>query len=147
MSVNLGDGIALVGYGLRKPGDDAVETARPGDLLYLDLYWQATAKVSRRYTVFTHLLGTARNPKTLGPVWAQHDGEPASGGFPTHQWPVGTIIKDSHELQIDPAAPAGQYWLEVGMYLLDSGERLPVLGKDAVVIDDRILLQLIQAEP
>lgn len=144
MAVNLDDGIAFLGYGLQKKGGASVERARPGDVLALDLYWRATEKVSQRYTVFTHLVGTAYNPKTLGPVWAQHDGEPVDGGFPTHQWPVGTIVKDSHELQIDEGAPAGEYWLEVGLYLLDSGERLRVLGEDGREVDDRILLQSVQ---
>lgn len=72
--------------------------------------------MSRRYTVFTHLLGTAHNPETGGPVWAQQDTEPMEGRFPTTEWPSGMLVKDTHTLQIDPAAPAGDYQFEIGLY-------------------------------
>ncbi|MFQ6058965.1 MAG: glycosyltransferase family 39 protein [Anaerolineae bacterium] len=138
MQARLGDEILFLGYDL------GPTTARPGDVLALDLYWQATRKVSQRYTVFTHLLGQAHNPATGGPMWAQHDSEPLDGGYPTSQWFVGQTIRDHHELRIDPAAPPGEYQLEVGLYLLATGERLPVLGQGGEVVGDRILLDTIQ---
>ena len=138
MRARLGDEVLFLGYDLRPI------TARPGDLLVLDLYWQALRKVSQRYTVFTHLLGQAHNPATGGPVWAQHDSEPLNGGYPTSQWFVGQVIRDRHELRIDPAAPPGEYQVEVGLYLLATGERLPVLGEGGEALGDRILLGEVQ---
>ena len=96
------------------------------------------------YTVFTHLLGEAFNPDTRGPVWGQHDGLPLDGGLPTFQWPVGRVIRDRHTMSIDPDAPPGVYSLEVGMYLLETGQRLPVRTAGGELIGDRMLLEPIE---
>jgi len=127
----LGEVVALRGYDL-EPGE-----ARPGEGLYVTLYWQALAPVPEDYTVFTHLLGPP-NLKTDGPVWAGHDGEPGGGSCPTSGWQVGEWVLDQHELQIPPDTPPGVYQLEAGMYLLETGERLPVRLGDR--LDVRVLL-------
>ena len=141
MRAHLGDEVLFLGYDLRPT------TARPSDVLVLDLYWQAARKMGQRYTIFTHLMGQAHNPATGGPVWAQHDSEPLNGGYPTSQWFVGQAIRDRHELRIDPAAPPGEYQLEVGLYLLSTGERLPVLGEGGEELGNRILLGEVQVGP
>jgi 4-amino-4-deoxy-L-arabinose transferase-like glycosyltransferase len=161
MQVNLGTQILFLGYdigvdaGCRMQDTQDTKEARlglvildPGScIVHLTLYWQAARKVDQRYTVFTHLLGQAHNPATGGPVWAQHDSEPLNGGYPTSQWLVGQVIMDRHELQIDPAAPPGEYQLEVGLYLLATGERLPVRGEGGEMVGDRILLGGVQVGP
>jgi hypothetical protein len=137
MEVNLGDKVIFLGYDLM---DDKF---CPGDVLKLNLYWKAKRKFGEDYTVFTHLLGRAYNPSTGGPIWGQMDSQPLGGGYPTSQWTVGRVIKDSYEIPIDPEAPPGIYQIEVGMYLLSTGERLPVLGPEGV-LGDRILLKSVE---
>ncbi|MEA3459836.1 MAG: hypothetical protein U9R11_04080, partial [Chloroflexota bacterium] len=122
----------FLGYALSPEGK-----VKGSDVLEVDLYWKARRKVERNYTVFMHLLGEAYNPATNGPVWAQSDCQPLNGGYPTSQWIVDTIVKDHHEMTVDPYAPPGRYQIEVGMYLLATGERLPVLGEEK----GRILLK------
>lgn len=140
VSANLGDEIEFLGYDLHAASGRALTAWMPGEQIVLDLYWCATAKTRTRYTVFTHLLGTAHNPATQGPVWGQHDSQPADGGYPTHQWFVGEAVMDRHILTIDPHAPSGDYQIEVGMYVLETGARLPVLDEDGNVMDDRVVL-------
>ncbi|HHX42879.1 MAG TPA: hypothetical protein GX714_02660, partial [Chloroflexi bacterium] len=136
----LGPAVTLVGYTLRGAARDGTVTAAPGETITLDLYWSVDAKLDRNYTVFTHLLGEAHNPRTQGPVWGQHDAQPADGGYPTTQWLVGDVLVDRHVLPIDGEAPAGSYRIEVGLYTVEDGNRLEVRGPHGEDWGDRILL-------
>jgi hypothetical protein len=79
--------------------------------------------------VFTHLLGE-HNPATNDPVWAGHDSQPNGGYYPTTAWRPGQIIADVHPLAIPVDAPAGQYQIETGLYLLENMIRLPAVDLD-----------------
>ncbi len=133
-------GIELLGYQLTDASGRAVSEVQPGATLRLDLYWRAQQKLSHDYTVFAHLVGQAYNPDTGGPVWAGHDGEPLQGGYPTTQWFVDETIIDRHLLTVAPLAPAGDYELEVGMYLLATMTRLHALDAQGQATGDRIVL-------
>ncbi|MGQ9681275.1 MAG: glycosyltransferase family 39 protein [Anaerolineae bacterium] len=133
------DGIRLVGYDLHRAVHNGVCEARPGEALKLDLFWRATAAPARDYTVFTHLVGAAHNPRTNGPVWAQHDGPPVDGTYPTSTWEVGQLLRDRHILVLDASAPPGLYELEVGLYAPDTGARLRRLDAQA---DRAVLLHV-----
>jgi len=115
---------------------------QPGEALAFDLYWEAIGKITVDFTVFVHLLGPF-NPATGGPVWAQHDGQPLEGQYPTRHWLVGPVIKDRHVVTLPPDMPSGEYQVEVGLYLLATGERLPVNQPDGTR-DTRILLSSIR---
>jgi 4-amino-4-deoxy-L-arabinose transferase-like glycosyltransferase len=136
LDIRVGDALRLVGYRLPPAG----KTIQAGQTLTLDLYWQADRQPTRDLTVFTHLLGQAHNPRTQGPVWAQHDSQPADGGYPTSQWFVGQVIVDRHQLVIDDQAPSGEYQIEVGMYTWEDGARLPLTGPNGAELGDRLLL-------
>lgn len=129
---NLGNQVALIGYEL-----DKVEV-QAGETLPLTLYWEAMAPLSRDYTVFTQVLGPGN--EKIG----QKDNQPQGGDYPTSFWDVGEIVPDAYEIQLDPEAPAGEYRLVVGMYLLETGERLPVLDEQGNVIDGMIELVCIR---
>ena len=49
-------------------------------------------------------------------------------------------MKDDYELVVEADLPAGEYQVEVGMYSLETMERLPLLGEDGEIVGDRILL-------
>ncbi len=154
LTARLGKSVRLAGYGLYRDrgvlGKQALSPGakvRPGERLFLDLYWQADGPVDANYIVFTHLIGTAHNPATGGPVWAQDDHEPLRGGCPTSLWLPGHILRDRYELALPPDTPAGEYLLEVGMYRWDTGERLPVSGDGADPEARRILLTTVRAGP
>ena len=129
---NLGNQVALIGYEL-----DKVEV-QAGETLPLTLYWEAMAPLSHDYTVFTQVLGPGN--EKIG----QKDNQPQGGDYPTSFWDVGEIVPDAYEIQLDPEAPAGEYRLVVGMYLLETGERLPVLDEQGNVVDGMIELVCIR---
>jgi len=123
--------------------DLATDTPHRGDLLGLTLYWQALGEMEKSYSVFTHLLGPY-NEATGGPLWAQDDSLPLRGSYPTTNWEKGEIVVDFYHLPIPPEAPAGEYEIEIGMYLLSTLERMAILGPGGE--GDRILLGRIQVE-
>jgi hypothetical protein len=154
LTARLGESVRLAGYGLYRDrgilGKQVLSpgaTVRPGERLFLDLYWQAGGPVRENYVVFTHLVGTAWNPATGNPVWAQDDHEPLRGGCPTSLWLPGRLLRDRYELALPAGTPAGEYVLEVGMYRWDTGERLPVSGDGADPEARRIVLGTVRVKP
>jgi len=127
LGANLGGVARLLGYSMA--GD-----LQPGGEIHLTLFWQALATTDQDYTVFIHLVGEE------GQVWGQGDSPPADGFYLTTEWEEGEIIRDQHRIAIPPDIPAGEYRLDLGMYLLSTGERLPILSKDGQVQGDKVSL-------
>ncbi len=132
----LGEQAALVGYEVN--GGQAPAVLKPGDSLHLVLYWQAMVKLDRDYTVFVHLEDKAQR------IWGQQDGEPQAGNYPTSLWDPGEVVQDERDLIVAPDAPPGAYELAVGLYLVDSGERLLVTTTDGRPLGDRLVLGWVQ---
>jgi hypothetical protein len=86
------------------------------------------------YTVFTHLLDENNR------IWGQRDNMPRGGTLPTICWVKGEIIVDEYDIPIQPDAPPGQYIIEVGMYQVETGQRLPIINQNGQTIDDRVVL-------
>ena len=134
-----GSQIHLIGYKLSE------STVAPGEAIGLTLYWQTDAVISERYKVFTHLLGEVYNADTDNFLWGQQDNEPVNGQSPTTRWQPGAIIVDPYHIPVDPDAPPGRYRLEVGLYGLIDGQRLPVTGGSADQIhNDAVILTEIE---
>jgi len=127
MEANLGDKARLLGYNIES-------SLRPGDQLHLTLFWQALSKMDHDYTVFTHLVDRE------GRIWGQKDYPPVDGFYPTSWWKEGEIVRDQYNLVISPDTPPGEYWIEVGMYLPETGKRLEVYGEEGPLPENRILL-------
>ena len=128
----LGESVRLLGYRL-----DTAD-ARPGGELHLVLYWEPLRPLDANYQVFNHLYD-----ETSGTMWGQRDGAPACAMQPTVLWEPGHVVRDEYTIPIDPAIPAGDIPLLVGMYRLDDGERLPVRDPAGVPIGDAIPLEAI----
>jgi hypothetical protein len=107
----LGDGIALTGYDLE----------RDADRIHLTLHWTCLAAMEQDYTVFVHLLDPT------GALAAQADGLPVGGDYPTSLWSPDEVIVDERFVSA-AGLPAEIYSLHVGMYLLETGGRLPALN-------------------
>jgi 4-amino-4-deoxy-L-arabinose transferase-like glycosyltransferase len=135
--VQFGDAIALVGYAL------PTTTVAPGGTVDLTLYWRTDVPLTDRYKVFTHLRGEVFNAATDNFLWGQQDNEPGNGQLLTTLWAPGRLIRDSYRIPVDPQAPPGTYALEVGMYGLVHGNRLPVSAQGLSVDNDALLLATI----
>ncbi|MCB0209691.1 MAG: glycosyltransferase family 39 protein [Anaerolineae bacterium] len=114
VQATLGDQVQLLGYTV-EPG-----TPGPGQSPRLTLYWQAIAPMPQDYTVFVHL----RQPE--GGNVAQADHRPLGSLYPTSIWPPGEIIRETSELPLPADLSPGDYDLWTGLYLLETGERLPI---------------------
>jgi hypothetical protein len=125
---NFGRQIKLLGYTLE------AEEIKPGDSVQLALYWQGLADMETSYTVFTHLIDQD------GRIMGQKDNRPVSGLYPTTEWTPGEKIVDRYEIATAPEIPPGEYSIEIGLYELDSGERLPVLDVMGLPQDSRAIL-------
>jgi hypothetical protein len=128
LETDFGGLIKLLGYTLD------TEKIKAGDSLQLTLYWQALAEMDTSYNVFTHLVDEDDR------ILSQKDNPPMSGTHPTTRWRVGEIIVDGYEIFIQPNIPPGRYLIEIGLYELDSGERLPVLDVMGLPQDSRVIL-------
>ncbi|HUE75660.1 MAG TPA: hypothetical protein VMP10_02440, partial [Chloroflexota bacterium] len=106
-------------------------SASVGGQLDLTLYWRARERPAQDYTVFIHAIDAN------GTLVAQADGQPGSGGYPTSIWDSGEVVTDRHVLTLPPGLPAGTYQLAVGLYLLETGERLRIAsGQDRALLDE-----------
>jgi hypothetical protein len=129
-NVNLGDQVELLGYDL------SADVAAPGDALTLTLYWRALREMDESYTVFTHLV--AAN----GTMPGQQDNLPVNGSYPTNLWLSGEVVVDIYEIPISAEAAPGEHMLEVGLYVAETGARLPVLKEST----DAVILQVVTIE-
>jgi len=134
LGINLGNSVRLLGYNLLQ------NQILPGDILQLTLFWEATAPISERYKVFTHVLDAHSH------LVGQRDAEPGGGAKITTLWQVGERVIDNYGLPILPGTPPGEYRIEIGMYGLSDGVRLPVV-EEGEVTGDHIILQAIQVTP
>jgi hypothetical protein len=95
----------------------------------LSLRWQCLQSMDTDYTVFVHVVDAE------GRIWGQGDAMPVDGERPTSSWELGEIIEDEYELKIDVEGPREGYTIELGMYVQETGDRLPVsMGGTALVL-------------
>lgn len=123
-------GIELIGLGVR------VELPRINQVTFY-AFWSADSGQTEDYTAFVHFIGPP-NPETGTPLWCQSDSMPGAGTYPTSHWRPGEIVVDSHTLDFPEGLPDGEYYIEIGWYLLSTGERLRLVDPDAGA--DRLLL-------
>ena len=110
-----------------------VSPAVPGEALDVTLFWEAQNPPVENYTVFVHLVDGD------GQVVAAHDGMPAENRFPTQAWQPGQLVSDRHRLDLPPDMEPGAYKVNVGLYLLETGERLAVWDAGGVEQIERSL--------
>jgi hypothetical protein len=136
LHLNLNGQIELLGYDLN------ADRVRPGDTLELTLYWHGLTEPEEDYTVFTHLLGENYNLANGNFLWGQKDNMPLNGNYPTSRWLESEVVVDRYDIAIQSDTPPGLYCIEVGMYLLETGQRLPVFDdKGQRMPEDRALLE------
>ena len=75
-----------------------------------------------------------------GSLVAQRDSQPRDGRYPTSVWDPGEVVDDQHWLTLLAGLPDGDYQVVVGLYSMESGERLPVLDGEGNLVGDSIPL-------
>jgi len=123
--VDFGGVIALWGYNL----DSCQQTP---SACTLTLYWQSLASVTTNYVVFVHILNEQ------GEVIDGIDAPPTNNVYPTSWWATGETIADHRPLSLPPEAIA----LRLGLYDLETGQRLPVVTSVLPSEDDGVILLL-----
>jgi hypothetical protein len=109
-----GDAIRLLAYDVDR------EAVRPGGILGVTLYLQATKPISEDLSLSLSLLTAGQ--KTLAGL----DTYPSGGAYPTHLWTPGEIVRDHYVLDVDgQAAGPTVAWLMFGVYRLASLTQLP----------------------
>jgi len=122
-----------------RPGRPCQPSAQSGESLSVVLQWQATAAVSRSYTVFVHLV----DPN--GTMVAQSDAQPTwVVPWPTDRWTTGQPVLDGHRVPLPSDLTAGRYELRVGLYYWETLERLPVVDETGQPIGDYVVLSEVE---
>jgi hypothetical protein len=130
---NFGDQIALIGH------DISAKTAQPGELVDVNLYWQAERPLEINYQVFVHVL------RADGVLVAQSD-KLNPGEFPTRQWPLDKYVLDRHQIQLPADLPPGEYIISTGLWVQTEGWRLPLFDEVGQQIGDNFVLSSLTVE-
>lgn len=128
LGINLGDRVTLLCYDLERGKGE----------IGLTFYWQARREMREDYTVFVHLMDGEE-------IVAQGDSQPQDGHYPTPIWDEGEVVIDEHRLTTGELSP-GEYDLWVGLYRLETMERLPVIDAQGEAIGERVSLGTISIE-
>jgi hypothetical protein len=104
---------------------DVPEVVSSGETIAVGTTWSASTRIRRPYTVFMHLYDAQ------GALVAQRDTMPLDGGWPTPCWRPGEPFRDRYILAPSQPLAPGPYRVELGLYWLPTGERLPVQGQGA----------------
>jgi hypothetical protein len=122
LPVNFGESAQLIGYRVMTQSHE----------LTLITYWRVGDHIITPLQMFVHAIGPD------GSIGAQADQLDASA----FGWRSGDLIAQIHHLALPDRS--GTYWIEIGLYNVDSGHRLPVMlaGRE---IDHRLLLYQVPA--
>ncbi len=123
----LGEFARLKGYTLN------TEQAKPGGYIDLTLLWEVTDLPTGEYHIFNHLHDGAM-------MRGQLDGKPSCSARPTSGWHPGETIIDPHRIPIKIDSPTGTVPLRIGMYELETLQRLDVTTQDGTYVADNVYL-------
>ncbi len=126
--VQLNHQIQLLGYEL------VDQQITPAQTASVWLYWQSSTPIENNYTVFTQVVGG-------GQLQAQVDRQPLHALWPTSQWFPQTTIADRFDIPIPDHTPPGAYQIYVGMYDLETGQRLAMFNQGEPVHDNAFIIE------
>lgn len=123
LTANFANQLHLLGYTLPQTQVEA------GEAFPLTLYWQAPAHRSpeANFVQFNSLLDDQ------GRLWGGYERQPLEY-YSTLLWAPGEVVVDGYTVPVDPAAPPGTYYLNVGYYIIvgASPVNLPLVVEGAV---------------
>ncbi len=126
LAIDFGDRMRLLGYYL------TTTTVEPGQQFELTLFWEALAPMERDWSVFVHL-----NDPVIGAPIAQRDMYLGQGLLATSLLKPGDMIENRYVITVPGTTYSPvQARLVVGLYDLETWERLHTAGGEAAVISD-----------
>jgi hypothetical protein len=127
---SFGGQIELLGYDLPR------RSVRSGDEFTVVLYWRALAPLDVNYQSFVHVA------RPVNILWGQEDHlNPA--GLPTTRWPLDRYVWDEYKVRVLPGTPPGKYVINVGLYSMAGGYRLPSYDEGGSVVGDSVIIDSI----
>lgn len=123
--------IQLVGF-------NVPQSVRAGHSLHVTLALQDVTPLDQPYKIFLHLYGPD------GTLAAQDDRLPCQITLNEADWLPDNIVLEQYDLLISDKTPKGEYRLGLGLYALETGERMQVTESDLVHDADRIMLGTVQ---
>jgi hypothetical protein len=104
-----------------------------GETATLILFWEAVELPAQTYFMFFHLFDDAGN------LVVNINERPTRGQFPQAAWFPGTVVRDVWSISLPADLNPGKYQVQIGLFDLDSGQRLPLRDKSGQLIDSRSL--------
>lgn len=117
-----GNNLTLLGYTLVDSRGESNGNKESAQNFKLTLYWRCETPPPLNYTTFVHIRNGANE------IVAQKDQPPLNGAYPTSVWDPGEIVADEITLPLPVVPPAGTYQVVVGLYDIQTGQRLTVPG-------------------
>jgi uncharacterized membrane protein len=114
--VNFGDTLIFLGYDL------SADYPPAGDVARVTMYWRSAHRMHKHHKYFVHLID--RKGRTI----AQDDREPGNWRYPTPDWIQGETVPERYEFPLPAGVKPGDCRLRIGVYAIETGERLPILG-------------------
>ncbi len=116
IEANYGGLLSLIGYELHQ------QEVAAGGQATIDLFWRAETTIGQDLQAFVHVADATAQPL------AQKDGPTGGAKYPTSKWQKGEVILEQRVIPIADSVPAGSYQVLVGVYSLDTMQRLPLQG-------------------
>jgi len=126
--VNFGNALALLGY------DMNARAVQPGETISVTLYWQALAPMKLDYSVFMHLTAAG------GEIPVKNDSFPYTSPKRTRRWTTGQVMQEVRALAIPEYVRPGLYDIDMGIFSVDTGDRLPIIAPDGHYISEQMTL-------
>jgi 4-amino-4-deoxy-L-arabinose transferase-like glycosyltransferase len=107
-----------------------------GSEVEVALQWEAQPGAETPATLpnlFIHVVGPEG-------IIGQHDGPLGDGLWPASLWQPGLVIGERHTIPLSRPFDPAQDQVQLGLYRLETGERLPVVDEGSAVIDDHVIL-------
>ncbi len=111
----------------------------PGRRLVLNLIFHVLGETDTDYTVFLHVTA----PGSATPVYTW-DHMPGQNKYVTSLWEPGEYIEDQLWVDLPAEVPEGVYEVWMGLYNLQTGERLPVRVGNEITDGFRLIAALTQ---
>ncbi|MBN1316669.1 MAG: glycosyltransferase family 39 protein [Anaerolineales bacterium] len=119
------DGAAsLLGYELEQ------EVLEPGQEIYLVVYWRAIGPIYDPISSFAHLIDDQDQ------IYGQYDGL----DVPPRRWSTGDVIAQTYKFTINEDTATGLYRISIGLYQIQSMERVLIIDSDGRTLCDRLYI-------